>query len=212
MGFNYLFCWSYCLFRQDWYQCSYNSNCHGCKRQCQMTCVLTSYLQSSNLKVRLNCIIIIKISLPLRWFNQSIKWKLPLIFILHKVKSLLSDKCIPPRWKAECLFQNIWPLFHTGNRDNICLSWHNAIGKRPFQLIIEWHAALQSFDSTVLGDAQVGRCFSERVRKVQWQLHWRLSRTRIFSSDWIARWAEMLAIQFPECNIGNRSFNGHAKE
>ena len=34
--------------------------------ECQIICALTNYLQSSNLEVRLNCIIIIKISLPLR--------------------------------------------------------------------------------------------------------------------------------------------------
>lgn len=87
--------------------------CHECKRQCQLTCILTSYLQPSNLEVRLNCIITLKISLLLKCSNQSInKLKTTSAFYTERKEELV--KWLMYTHKVEgriCLFQNIWPLF-----------------------------------------------------------------------------------------------------
>lgn len=134
--FIYLYWIYFCVFWQDWLQCSYNSNCPGCKRQCQLTCLPKRYLQPSNLEVRLNRIITLKISLLLRWSDQSIN-KLKTSSNFHTVQGEKLIKWLKYTHKVEgriCLFQNIWPLFLIGNRDNICLSWRGAIGKRSFQV------------------------------------------------------------------------------
>lgn len=109
------------------------SNCHEYERQCQLTCIPTSYLQPSNLE--LSCVITLKICLFLKWSSQSIN-KLKTTFNFHTVQKEKLNKWLMHTHKKEhrvCLLQNIWPLFQIGSR-NICLSWQNAIGKWSFQV------------------------------------------------------------------------------